>query len=99
MQLSMFDTDDRLKVKKNTTNNNYRAVAQTPLLFIMSRGIAYSRYMDDPCASRLSDESLFIISYSIYAVKHFLPFFQKIFYFYFPPKKISFVVITESNCF
>ncbi len=71
MQLSMFDTDDRLKVKKNTTNNNSRAEAQTPLLLIMSRGIAYLRYMDDPCDSLHLGESLFIISYSIFGVKHF----------------------------
>ena len=49
MQLSMCDTGTH-KVKKNTTNNNFELSSLYALLLIMSRGMAYSRYLEDPCA-------------------------------------------------
>ena len=71
-----------VKVKKNTTNNNSGNLSPNPLLLIMSRGMAYSRYVDDPCAALLRD-SLVNIPHNIIRcqafLQSFLKFFRKIF--------------------
>lgn len=68
MQLSMCD-----EVKKNTTSNILRDFAPLCVIAVMSRGMAYSRYLDDPFA--ILRDSLFMIPHDYTYVKRFYKLF------------------------
>ena len=73
MQLSMCDAGT-VRVKKNTTNNNFGNLSPILLLLIVSRGMAYMRYLENPCAVASRDSFVRIPHINIY-VKRFSKLF------------------------
>ena len=78
----MFDTETSMRSKK-TQQANALSLSTPRRMLMMSRGMAYSRYLEDPCAAACCrqlryDNTLFKACQAFF--KDFLNFFGKIFY-------------------